>query len=113
MAMAAGCAAKQGRFWEFHDAVFGDAGRVRPERLEHYASRAGLDATAFDACVAGRDSADGLDAGIALARAHAVTATPTFFFNGRRVVGALKPWMLEAAIGALVETPRGTAGAGP
>jgi protein-disulfide isomerase/uncharacterized membrane protein len=113
MAKAAGCAGKQARFWEFHDAVFGDPGRVRPERLEHYASRAGLDAAAFGACIAVSDSSGGLDAGIALARAHGVSATPTFFFNGRRVVGALKPWMLEAAIGALMEAPRGDARAGP
>jgi len=103
VARVAACAGRQGRFWEFHDAVFGDPGKVRPDSLYAYAARAGLDRPALEACVASGDSATGLPAEIALARSVGVTATPTFFFNGRRVVGALKPWMLEAALQALLE----------
>ena len=110
MARAAACARRQGRFWEFHDAVFDDPARARPDSLYAYAARAGLDRAALDACVAGGDSANGLQAEIALARSVGVTATPTFFFNGRRIVGALKPWMLEAALEALLQ---GTGAAPP
>jgi protein-disulfide isomerase/uncharacterized membrane protein len=105
VARVAACARRQGRFWEFHDAVFRDPARARPDSLEAYAARAGLDRAALDACMAEGDSANGLPAEIALARSVGVTATPTFFFNGRRVVGALKPWMLEAALEALLERP--------
>jgi protein-disulfide isomerase/uncharacterized membrane protein len=105
VARAAACARRQGRFWEFHDAVFGAPGQVRPEALAEYAARAGLDRAAFDACMAEGDSAAGLPAEIALARSAGVNATPTFFFNGRPIVGALKPWMLEAALEALMERP--------
>jgi protein-disulfide isomerase/uncharacterized membrane protein len=106
LARAAACARRQGRFWEFHDAIFGDPGKARPEKLEDYVARAGLDRAALDACLAEGDSASGLPAEIALARSVGVTATPTFFFNGRRVVGALKPWMLEAAVEALASPPK-------
>ena len=68
LARGARCAARQGKFWEFHDAVFGDPGRVGPEKLAAYATRAGLDRAAFDACMAEGDSASGLPAEIALAR---------------------------------------------
>src|SRR5262249_36591861 len=91
---------------EFHDAVFGDPGKAGAEKLAAYANRAGLDRAAFDACMAGGDSASGLPAEIALAHAAGVNATPTFFFNGRPIVGALKPWMLEAALEALLQTRR-------
>ncbi len=105
LARAAVCARRQGRFWEFHDAVFGDPAKVRPEKVASYAARTGLDSAAFDACMAEGDSANGLSAEIALARSVAVGATPTSFINGLPVVGALKPWMLEAAIEALASPP--------
>lgn len=105
LARAAACARRQGRFWEFHDAVFGDPAKVRPEKVASYSARAGLDSAAFHACMAEGDSAVGLSAEIALARSVAVGATPTSFINGLPVVGALKPWMLEAAIEALASPP--------
>lgn len=109
LARAAVCARRQGRFWEFHDAIFGDPAKASPDSLGAYAARAGLDRAALDACMAEGDSANGLAAEIALGRSVDVNAMPTFFFNGRRIVGALKPWMLEAALEALLQRP-GTAG---
>ena len=35
-----------------------------------------------------------------------MSVTPTFFLNGRRIVGALKPWLLVTALEALLQTPR-------
>jgi protein-disulfide isomerase/uncharacterized membrane protein len=105
LARAAACARRQGRFWEFHDAVFADPGPVRPENLPRYSDRAGLAAMALEACIAEGDSAVGLASEIALAKSLGVHATPTSFINGRSVVGALKPWMLEAAIGVLARQP--------
>ena len=103
VARAGECARGMGRFWEFHDAIFRDPGVVRVEQLAHYAARAGLDTVAFGRCTSAADSSGAVAAGIALARSLGVTATPTFFFNGRRVVGALKPWMLEAVVRTLLE----------
>src|SRR5262249_59785753 len=57
VARASVCARRQGRFWEFHDAVFGDPGKAGAEKLAAYANRAGLDRAAFDACMAGGDPA--------------------------------------------------------
>jgi len=101
VARAAECAHRQGRFWAFHDAVFGDPEKAGAEKIAAYAARAGLDATALDACRSEDGPATAVRAEIALARAAGVGSTPTIFVNGRGLVGALKPWMLEAAIEAL------------
>ena len=100
LARAGLCADRQGRFWEFHDAVFADPSRVAPEKLSQYATRAGLNPGALEACMAEPDST-GIAAQVTLAAAAGVTATPTSFINGRPIVGALKPWMLEFALKAM------------
>ena len=97
VALAGACARRQGRFWQFHDAVFSDPGTVTADKIPEYAMRSGLDPAAFNACMAEGDSVAGLSYEIALARAVGVTATPTSYINGRPVVGALNPWMLEQA----------------
>lgn len=87
-AEAAECAAQQGRFWEYHDRVFANASQLSPARLQALAEALRLDVQAFATCLdAGKararvaeDLADGREAG--------VTATPTFFINGRIVEGA-------------------------
>jgi protein-disulfide isomerase/uncharacterized membrane protein len=105
LARAGECARREQKFWAFHDAVFHDAGPARVEKLAAYASRAGLDPAALEACASAPDSTS-LATQVALARSLGVTATPTLFFNGRRVVGALKPWMLDAAVRTLLENER-------
>ena len=105
LAQAAECAHRQGRFWEFHNEVFSDAGKAKPEKVTDYATRSGLDIDAFNACLAEPQTTPAVQADIAIARAVGVTATPTTYINGRPVVGALKPWMLEAAIDAIAPLP--------
>jgi len=98
IARAAECAGRRGRFWEFHDAVFRDPGRVMPAKLERYAARAGLWDEAFRSCLGDTAVDASVRSDIALAHSLGVIGTPTTFVNGRGVGGALKPWMLEAAI---------------
>ncbi|HEY2955003.1 MAG TPA: vitamin K epoxide reductase family protein [Candidatus Eisenbacteria bacterium] len=105
VALAAECAHRQGRFWEFHDAVFGDPGKAGAEKIAAYAARAGMDTTGLGACRSDPAAAAALRAQIELARAAGVGSTPTLFVNGRGIVGALKPWMLEAAIRSVAPSP--------
>jgi protein-disulfide isomerase len=85
-ARAARCAGDQGKFWEYHRALLAqpdmsDAG------LQGKAQALGLDAGSFKSCLA----SDRHDASIREASAHGsalgVSGTPTFFINGRRLVG--------------------------
>ena len=76
------CADEQGRFWDYHDAIFARAGRLSEGSFEEIRSELGLDADAFDACVeerryrefVERDFAAGEAAG--LAERTALTRSP-------------------------------------
>ena len=87
-AEAAECAARQGKFWEYHDRLFANPSAISVIHLGLVAEEVGLDRPAFSTCrETGASRArvnEDLDRG---ARAG-VTATPTFFVNGRRVEGA-------------------------
>ncbi len=97
-AAAAECAGRQGRFWEFHDALFDrqddwpdrDNERGRPalaERLAAYAQGLKLDVPAFDACMKSAETPAAIESDVAEGRSRMVSSTPTFFINGRRVTG--------------------------
>lgn len=97
-AMAAECAAAQGRFWEYHDLLFEHQSKLDRDSLIEYAQRVGLDRTTFLACLdsdapheaIARDVAEGMRLGI--------EATPTFFLNGRTLTGAPRADALGYAI---------------
>jgi protein-disulfide isomerase len=94
-AMAAQCAADQGKYWEYHDRIFreqdkgtDDVVRFKAADLKKWGAAIRLDGAAFNACVdsaryqdeVAKDYADGIAVGI--------QGTPTFFINGRFVGGA-------------------------
>jgi protein-disulfide isomerase len=86
-ACAAEAAALQGRFWEMHDALFADQGRLEDPHLWERARELGLDLGRFDAdrrddAVAARVKRD-FHSGV---RAGVVT-TPALFAGGRRYAG--------------------------
>ena len=89
-AAASECANEQGRFWEYHDALFAHtAGRgrgvfIRP-KLEQYAADLGLDRATFNTCVESGRYDDWVRAETERGRAAGVTGTPTLLINGRRV----------------------------
>lgn len=88
------CAGRQGRFWEMHDQLFenqqawyGD--RDLPEaRFREYARKAGADVKQLDACVKDPAVDAAVSADVKDGDARWVSSTPTFFVNGRRLVGA-------------------------
>jgi protein-disulfide isomerase len=77
------CAHEQGKFWDMHKRLFTPAGTHTPAALENRAKEAGLDATAFRACVAsGRMTQKVRDAAKVVASMGA-TGTPWFFVGIR------------------------------
>jgi protein-disulfide isomerase len=85
---AARCAADQGKFWEYHDLLFERSPRHSPDDLKQYAQDLKLDGPAFAQCLESgkhvaaveKDTAEGVRLGL--------TGTPSFFINGRQLVGA-------------------------
>lgn len=88
VARGAACAARQDRFWEYHDRVY-LAPPVEPtaDDVVRIAEVAGLDADEFRVCLDSPEADAAVAADIAEAMRLGVTGTPTIFINGRRVPG--------------------------
>ncbi|MGD0525948.1 MAG: thioredoxin domain-containing protein [Polyangiaceae bacterium] len=98
MAKAAVAADAQGHYWDMHDRLFALTGTVDRGTLDGVARTLGLDVARFDRdlddpALDARIDADGADA-----KALGVKGTPTFFVNGRRIIGAQPAAVFEKAI---------------
>ncbi len=89
-ACAAECAGRQGRFWEYHDALFENHEHLERDSLFRYAREMALDVPAFRACLDHPDTRARVDQDVEAATRAGVTSTPTLFINGRTVEGALE-----------------------
>jgi len=87
-AEAARCAGELGRFWEYHDLLFVGQPAFSATDLLGYAARLGLPSGPFAACVESHRHRDAVLADLAEGRAAGVRGTPTFFVNGRKIIGA-------------------------
>jgi protein-disulfide isomerase len=85
---AARCATEQGKFWEFHDQVFANGPDATPATMDSFAKNAGMDLTAFNACRASGKYATAIAASLQEGTRLGITGTPTFFVNGRILVGS-------------------------
>jgi protein-disulfide isomerase len=98
-ARASECAAAQGRFEAYHDALFADQAGLGTVPWREFARRAGVpDLDAFDGCAAGAEPLAVLRRDSAAAAQLGVSATPTLLVNGRRITGAPPVEMLEALV---------------
>ncbi len=88
-ALAARCAGAQGRYWEYHDMLFVAQPDFSREQLVGYARRLGLDVASFTQCFDSRQFLEAIAADQREGLAAEVRGTPTFFINGRKIVGAL------------------------
>jgi protein-disulfide isomerase len=98
IAAGAECARQQGRFWEFHDALFARQRELAQANLGEMAAAVGVTASAFTACLDGEAAAGVVLADSSAADGLGVSGTPTFFVgrvtaDGRvqvtqRIVGA-------------------------
>jgi protein-disulfide isomerase len=95
-AEAAECAFDQGRFWEYHDALFQNQGALDVPSLKAYADELGLDVETFSTCLDSGAKREVVAADHRDALAHGVNGTPTFFVNGRMLVGAQQLAAFEA-----------------
>ena len=87
-AQASVCSAQAGKFWEFHDRVFASTD-LSVDALKQIASEAGLKVGEFNACMDSEASRDAVQRDLQEASQLGVTGTPTFFINGRKLVGAI------------------------
>jgi protein-disulfide isomerase len=87
-AEAAHCADEQGKFWPMHDRLFSKGGPINDGDLTRFAQQAKLDQTAFEACLASGKFKEAWKPSLDDGTRIGVSSTPTFFINGRMLVGA-------------------------
>jgi len=88
-AEASECAAEQDKFWEMHDKMFENQKKLSVADLKEYTKQIGLDAEKFNSCLDSGRTSDFVEANLQEGLNKGVGATPTFFFNGQKIEGAL------------------------
>jgi protein-disulfide isomerase len=101
---AARCAAKQDRYWPFHDWLFANQagenrGAFADARLRAIAGAAGLDVATWDACRASGEQQAAVRGETKQGIARGIDATPTLFIDGQQIVGLRTP----AQLGQLIQ----------
>ena len=87
---AALCAEEQNKFIVLHDYIFSHQSQITQESsLKDAAVNAGLDSTRFNACYSSGKYAAKAVKWSEEARERGIEATPTFFINGQKLIGAL------------------------
>jgi len=97
-AEAAMAAHEQGKFWEFHDKLFSNQKSLDRATFEKYAQELKLDMNKFKAALDSGKYRALIDADSAAGSAVGANGTPTFFVNGRTLVGAQPFEAFKAAI---------------
>ncbi len=97
-AEASMAADEQGKFWEYHDLLFANQKALTREDLEKYAQQLGLNMTKFKAALDQGTFKKVIEDHMAKARTVGASGTPTFFINGRKLVGAQPPTAFKPII---------------
>ena len=85
---AAFAAGEQGKFWEYVDALFSHPDALDRRGLERMAAQLGLDMKGFNEALDSNRFGPAIEADQTQAKTLGVSGVPTFFINGRPLVGA-------------------------
>ncbi len=101
-AEAAMAAYEQGndKFWAMHDRFFEKQNQLSPAYYEQVAREIGLDVPKWKAAVESRSSQALIQGDMTAGNAVGANGTPTFFINGRKLIGAMPFESFKAVIDA-------------
>ncbi len=99
-AEAAECAGEQGKYWQYHDALFERQSTLATLNYTTLAGELGLNTTQFKTCVDTHKYADEIAKDLADGEAAGVDGTPASFINGQLISGAVPYATFKAAIDA-------------
>lgn len=97
-AEASEAAAAQGRFWEYHDALFAAQPKLSRETMLAVGTELGLDAERMAAELDSGAHRPRVERDLGSAEQSGATGTPTFFVNGSRHYGAYDASSLVEAL---------------
>ncbi|MGH7905653.1 MAG: thioredoxin domain-containing protein [Candidatus Binataceae bacterium] len=87
-AEAGQCAEEQGKFWQYHNALYADQSKLTTKDLKAAAAKLKLNAKQFDKCLDSGKYAAAVHQDMKEGSALGVNGTPGFFINGRPLSGA-------------------------
>lgn len=102
-AMAAECAAEQGKFWEYHDKLFANQDKLNASYYPQLAGELRLNTTKFNECLSKNKYQSKIDADYQSGIDAGVQGTPHSLVNGVPVSGAVPYEQLKAAIDAALK----------
>jgi len=102
-ARSARCAQEQGKFWEYHDALYGrqptwSAMRDATDFFIELGNEVGVDEGQFEECVQSDKYAEEVTRSLKLGESLGVRGTPTLFINGKRLPNIPSYQELEALV---------------
>jgi protein-disulfide isomerase len=95
---ASRCADEQGKFWPMHDKLFSKGGAIHDPDIFKYAAQLELDYDRFNTCMTSGKFKDAWKPSMDEGTRVGVQSTPTFFINGRLIVGAASYEMFARVI---------------
>jgi protein-disulfide isomerase len=113
---AAACADEQGKFWEFHDALYstqdqwnGEATGNPDKFMKQLGGKLGLDGSKFNSCVDDKKTQAKIQAHYQLAMQRQVSQTPTFLIGDQQIAAAM-PYdefakILDSALAKAAKAP--------
>jgi protein-disulfide isomerase len=110
-AQAADAARDQGKFWEYHDALFNaqdgeNKGGFSYDKLVALAKQAGLDVPAFEATLNANTHLAAIQAEADAAHAAGISSTPTFFVGSQKIAGVQPYATFRSAIDAALSAAK-------
>lgn len=92
-------------FWAYHDWIFAHQSEIKPENLrdkvlEYAATDSRLDVGKLTACATAPEPRADVERSIAVGDALHLNATPSFFINGRRMIGTVALADLKSVVQA-------------
>jgi protein-disulfide isomerase len=87
-AEASRCAGEQGKFWEFHDLLFGQSSSLARDALVADAQSLGLDRERFGTCLESGKYKAAVEEDFQAGQRAGASGTPAFFINGVPLEGA-------------------------
>ncbi len=88
-AVAAHCADRQGKFWEYHDALYERQTFLSEDELSKIALELELNTEVFSKCIDSRDTLPIVRKDYDEGKALGILATPTFYIGEKSAVGAI------------------------
>ncbi len=111
-AIAAHCADRQGKFWEYAQMVFDRQSYLSDSALMQIAAELSLNQDKFAKCVSSKDTLPIVQKDFAEGQALGIAATPTLFVGDQVIIGLLTADELSAAIAKQLSGVAGSVSAG-